>query len=116
MQRGLVNFKTLNGDNVRPSFFVRIKTFFKTIIKKILAILGAALALSGIDSKKDYPYKYSKLPEINNPYISTAKTYHSSIAMAGKFNKRNNQLFKLRYKAATSYIPKNKHAKTGRAI
>lgn len=89
-------------------------------IFSVFAAIAAMFSAGTINMTKD---EKRKTPFIN-PYngigpgydISTAKTDHTSIALNGKFNKRNNQLFKLRYKASRSYIPVNSKAVTGRAI
>lgn len=52
-------------------------------------------------AEKHHQYIDPYLPDYSYP-ISTAKTDHLSIAAAGKFNKRNNQLFKMRRKALSN--------------
>jgi len=79
--------------------------FLKFIMSKIHS-LAVAMAAMFIGTEKNAPaekhYDYIKpAPDYHFP-ISTAKTDHLSIAAAGKFNKRNNQLFKMRRKAASN--------------
>jgi hypothetical protein len=86
----------------------------KGILSKVSALALIASAF-GFNHKTEN--SYPKLPEFDYKTVSgNTNQDYLSIANAGDYNKRNNQLFKLRYKAAQSYIPKNSKNNGGSII